>query len=309
MEKYILIDKIRQIQEFASSFQDECHFVTDCDMSLRCSFHVGGTAALALFPCNQKVFVSLLRELNRTETEYRIIGNGTNIVPPDGRYDGVVVYTTKMEKIAVFEEYVTADCGASLNTLIRACLRAGSAGIETLYGIPGSVGGGIYMNAGAFGTEFSQFIRSTQCYDTISDEIRTIEGDALEFGYRTSVYHKNRSLVILSADISLTPGDTSSCASHMKEIAAKRRASQPLDFPSAGSVFKRPAGNFAGKLIEEAGLKGMRVGGAEVSEKHAGFIINRGSATASDVYSLVEKVRSAVKEHSGVTLECEIEFL
>jgi UDP-N-acetylmuramate dehydrogenase len=181
--------------------------------------------------------------------------------------------------------------------------------LEFAHGIPGTLGGAIYMNAGAYGGSMDEVCVATECYDLDSGRICTFRGAQQAFGYRTSVFEQRGRYVILGAELSLKVGDPSRISAQMRDYWERRKASQPLEFPSAGSVFKRPEGHFAGKLIEDCGLKGLTVGGAQVSEKHAGFIINRGSATCEDVKRLVEQIQAVVLERTGVTLECEIRFL
>ncbi|MBO4217378.1 MAG: UDP-N-acetylmuramate dehydrogenase, partial [Clostridia bacterium] len=234
------------------------------------------------------------------------VGNMSNLLFSDGGYRGAVITTKEMANITTSSGKVVADAGASLSALADFCRNASLSGAEFLYGIPGTVGGGVYMNAGAFGGSVSDVLTASEY---IKDgKFIKLDSAAHGFGYRNSVY-KTSGGVIVSAEFSLPEGDRGEITGKMEGYLAKRRASQPLDKPSAGSVFKRPEGFFAGKLIEDAGLKGARVGGAAVSEKHAGFIVNVGGATAEDVKELIQIIKSRVFDSFGVSLEEEIEYV
>jgi len=240
---------------------------------------------------------------------YRVIGKASNVVFSDEGFAGLVIFTGRCDAVTLRDKTVTAAAGIGMTELSRVAQSAGLAGLEFAYGIPGTVGGAVVMNAGAYGGCMADVCISSRCFDMQTGEILTYTGDAQGFAVRTSVYEKNPHLVVLEATMRLTLDDPAQIDARMREYMERRRASQPLQYPSAGSVFKRPVGYYAGKLIEDCGLKGLTVGGAQVSEKHAGFIVNRGGATARDVWDLSELVRRSVKERFGVDLEREIKFL
>ena len=282
---------------------------TDCPLSQHSTFRIGGRARLALFPDTREKLVGVLRMLQDAGFPVLVVGRGSNVVFSDCGYDGAVVLTDKCRAVRVCGERIYADAGVLLSKLANEAREASLSGLEFAHGIPGTLGGAIYMNAGAYGGSMDAVCVATECYDLDSGRICTFRGAQQAFGYRTSVFARGGHYVILGAELSLKVGDPSRISAQMRDYWERRKASQPLEFPSAGSVFKRPEGHFAGKLIEDCGLKGLTVGGAQVSEKHAGFIINRGSATCEDVKRLVEQIQAVVLERTGVALECEIRFL
>ena len=246
------------------------------------SFRTGGKAANIIFPESTEEFVTALRE----NPGAAVLGNLSNTLVLDGGIDGTVIITTKLNSVSVNGNTVTAAAGASLTSVAVAARDASLAGCEFLYGIPGTVGGGVFMNAGAYGGEIAD----------------------IDLGYRTSKLQSTR-YILLSAAFSLQSGNKEVISSAMDDLMNRRMTTQPLDKPSCGSTFKRPAGNFAGKLISDCGLKGMSVGGAQVSEKHAGFIVNSGGATSRDILDLVQLVKKTVFEKTGVLLEEEIRII
>ena len=225
----------------------------------------------------------------------------------DGGIDGTVIITTKLNSVSVNGNTVTAAAGASLTSVAVAARDASLAGCEFLYGIPGTVGGGVFMNAGAYGGEIADIIENAVVF-TPDGKVTTLSKDDLDLGYRTSKLQSTR-YILLSAAFSLQSGNKEVISSAMDDLMNRRMTTQPLDKPSCGSTFKRPAGNFAGKLISDCGLKGMSVGGAQVSEKHAGFIVNSGGATSRDILDLVQLVKKTVFEKTGVLLEEEIRII
>lgn len=271
------------------------------------SFRVGGTGELGIFPKNTSELTHCLSEIRRSELKYYVIGNGSNIIFLDGSLSGIFVFTEGLKEISVEGEEIRAEAGALLSSIATKAAEASLCGLEFAKGIPGSLGGGVFMNAGAYGGQMSDVVISTCCYDTESGETLTLTDHA--FSYRSSIYEKNQKLVCLEAKLKLGRSNKEEITQKMRELAEARRQKQPLEFPSAGSYFKRPEGAFAGKLIEDAGLKGLSVGGAEVSEKHAGFIINRGGATASDILELEKKVVATVYEKFGIRLEREVRVI
>ena len=269
------------------------------------TFRIGGICELGIFPDTKDKLVKALSACISFGVTYRVIGKGSNLLFSDGLTEGACIFTERMSEISVNGDLITADSGASLASLASKAAENSLSGLEFAKGIPGSVGGGVYMNAGAYGGEISTVLVSSTAYDTGSGKTVTLSKSETEFSYRHSVYMEKK-LVCLSATFALVKGDKAAIEGKMKEYAQSRREKQPLELPSAGSYFKRPEGHFAGKLIEDCGLKGLRVGDAAVSEKHAGFIVNLGNATASDVLALEEKIKNAVMDKYGVTLEREV---
>ena len=273
------------------------------------TMRVGGIASLVAFVTSTEQLIRSIQEAKNQGIRYAVIGNGSNVIFSDEGFDGLVVVTTGMKSYSFEDNLIKADCGASLTRLAIDAQRAGLSGLEFAYGIPGTVGGGVYMNAGAYGGSLSDVVISSICFDTQNDTIRKFDMDEHKFAYRHSIYTQNPNLIILAAMMQLEYGDTNESAQKLNENISARKEKQPLEFPSAGSVFKRPLGYYAGELIENSGLKGHRIGGAEVSHKHAGFIINRGGATASDVQRIVEHIRKCVYQNYSVELDCEIKFI
>ena len=271
------------------------------------SFRIGGSAALAIFPETEEEFLFAFGVLEGENP--LVVGRGSNLVFPDEGLSRPVIFTEWLRQLAVENNTITVGAGASVAALCKAACEASLSGLEFAYGIPGSVGGGIYMNAGAYGGELGSFVTSVRYYDRREKTVKTILGKNCVFGYRTSFFKENKDSVILSATFDLKEGDREEILAKMQEFLGRRKATQPLEYPSAGSVFKRPEGAYAGKLIEDCGLKGLSVGGACVSEKHAGFIVNKGSATAENVKALVKMIQTTVFEKTGFSLDCEIEFI
>ncbi len=270
------------------------------------SFRIGGMADLVLHPKSTTDLIESVKALKEAEYPFRVFGNASNLLFSDEGYRGAVIFTTAMQNCTVEEKRITADAGVSFTALAVKARNHALSGLEFAYGIPGTVGGAIYMNAGAYGGSVSDHLISSVCYDPKTNEVFEIVGtDAHAFAYRHSIYMEN-GCIILGGTFDLVSGDTDAIGAKMKEYMDSRRSKQPLEYPSAGSVFKRPEGYFAGKLIEDSELKGYSIGGAQVSEKHAGFIVNRGGATAEDVSNLIEHIQKEVYSRFGVHLETEI---
>ena len=277
-----------------------------------CSFHVGGNVRVVARPKNADQLENLYAFLEENKIKNHLLGRGSNVVISDDGYDGVIVSlgeVTRVDFDITDDNRIVAGAGASMQKLANFAQQNGLAGLEFAHGIPGTVGGGVYMNAGAYGGEICQALASCLIFDKFSGELFVVNGSECEFSYRHSIFTDNKNLIVVFATFALKKGNPDEIKAKMDEYRAKRMASQPLEYPSAGSTFKRPEGHFAGKLIEDAGLKGYTVGGAQVSEKHAGFVINRGGATASDIEKLVEHIKNTVNEKFDVMLECEIEFI
>ncbi len=291
---------------------EKLSLMNNVNMSEYSSMKTGGIAERCFFPQDEKQLVDALKTLEREKIKYYVLGNMSNVLVPDGKLDFVPVITTKMTKTEKKEAdgklHVYACAGVKLTKLAYEICDMGYLGAEFAYGIPGTVGGAVFMNAGAYGSEIKEIADFVDFYDIEKDEIQRIDNENCDFGYRTSAF-QSRKGVILGASFTFEKGNRDEILTRAKETMQKRIDKQPLEYPSCGSAFKRPEGMFAGKLIEDSGLKGKSVGGAMVSEKHAGFIINKGNATTNDVKELIELVQKKVKEKFGVKLEPEIRIL
>ncbi|MDO4632253.1 MAG: UDP-N-acetylmuramate dehydrogenase [Eubacteriales bacterium] len=272
------------------------------------TFRIGGPADFFVTPHETEQVQELIRLCRENEIPWYILGNGSNLLVSDDGYHGVIVQLWRnFNQIRVEGNRITAQAGASNALIAKAALDAGLGGYEFAAGIPGTLGGAAVMNAGAYGGELKDVLTEVTVLDENS-RIRTLQAEELELGYRTSIIAK-KGYVVLEAVLTLAPKDPSEIRARMEELKEQRTSKQPLNYPSAGSTFKRPEGYFAGKLIMDAGLRGFSVGDAQVSEKHCGFVINRGNATAAEVEELMREVIRIVKETSGVTLEPEVKRL
>lgn len=296
------------------SFIENLHHIADLTikdnylLAHGCSFKIGGPAKYALFPESTAALIASVKLIRKSGIRYVVIGNGSNVIFPDEGFNGCVIFTTAMKKITLEQTLLTADCGASLTTAAMTAAKAGLSGMEFAYGIPGSCGGALYMNAGAFNGQIEDILESGTYYDPQIDDVVTLTGKEHCFAYRKSIYTDSEK-VILSATFRLQPGNPEDIRAKMDEYMEKRISKQPLEYPNAGSIFKRYPGFFTAQLIEEAGLKGRSVGGAQVSPKHAGFIVNTGNATASDVSALIDIIKAEIKEKYGIEIECEVRFI
>ena len=280
----------------------------DEPMSRHITFRVGGPADFFATPGTKEEVRDVIRVCQEEKIPYYIIGNGSNLLVSDKGYRGVIIQIYKeMNEVAVEGDMIKAQAGALLSGIAAKALAAELTGFEFASGIPGTIGGACVMNAGAYGGEMKDVLESVTVL-TGEGEILEIGRENLELGYRTSVIAK-KGYVVLEATLKLKHGEGTKIKAYMDELKEKRVTKQPLEYPSAGSTFKRPEGHFAGKLIEDAGLRGFQVGGAQVSEKHCGFVINRDHATAADIMELMRQVQIRVKENSGVDLEPEVKML
>lgn len=268
------------------------------------SFRIGGPAVIA-FPGTCEQLVALYRYCVAEQVQPLILGAGTNILAPDAGMSGIVICTKELKEIKQVEDCVLeAECGASMSRLASSARDLSLTGLEFAHGIPGTVGGGVYMNAGAYGGEMRQVVQKT--WALLPDgSVAEFTAEEHSFSYRHSIFEE-KNAVILKTRIKLQPGEKSEITARMQELLQKRRTSQPLDMPSAGSTFKRPVGGYAAALIDEAGLKGKGVGAAAVSQKHAGFVVNLGGATAADVTATMKMIQKRVYERSGIMLEPEV---
>ena len=296
-----IINAIEQIVSASNVLENE-------PMSRHTTFRTGGPASLFIRPDNKEQLVEVMALIKKLGTEFFVLGNGSNLLVSDKGFDGVVISLSKMNDIHLEgDNDIYAEAGA-MNSQIAAFARDnGLKNFEFAAGIPGTIGGAMIINAGAYGGEMKLVTRSVTVLSP-EGEIMVLDNASMEFGYRSSAI-KGRGYIVISVLLSLEKGDKETITKNMQELAAKRREKQPLEFPSAGSTFKRPEGYFAGKLIEDAGLRGFSVGDAAVSEKHCGFVINKGNATSAEVYELICEVKKRVYENSGVTLEPEVIML
>lgn len=297
---------MRQISlEQISSILQPSDIRTEEPMSMHTTFRTGGNAAVFLIPQDEEQLSGILRILRTNEEAYYILGNGSNLLVSDCGYTGTVIQIYKqMNAIQVNGTTMRVSAGALLSQIAAAAYEHELTGMEFASGIPGTLGGAVVMNAGAYGGEMKQIIQSVRVMKE-DGSIEDITCEQMEFGYRTSIM-KHRPYVALGATIQLQAGDQAEIKARMNELKTQRIEKQPLEYPSAGSTFKRPEGYFAGKLIMDAGLRGHQIGGAQVSEKHCGFIINRGGATASDIYALIRYVVQEVHRQFGIVLEPEV---
>ena len=275
-------------------------------MKAHCSFRTGGPAAAFLVPEDEGTMLKLLAVLSENKAPFYILGNGTNVVFCDESLPYFIISTENLQGISMTEEgYISAQAGAALSRVATFAYENSLTGMEFASGIPGSAGGGVLMNAGAYGGELKDIILSVRCCQRDGSSVRELSGEDCDFRYRHSIFQSGE-YVVLSTVFRLEKGEKNSIAAKMKELNARRREKQPLDLPSAGSAFKRPEGYYAAALIEQCGLKGTSVGGAQVSEKHAGFIVNTGKATSADLKALLTLVSNTVKEKTGIELQREI---
>lgn len=281
-------------------------FIENEPMANRTTFKVGGNARVMAFPKSEEEIIAIINSCNDNSVRFIAVGNGSNLLVSDNGIDACVICLGKdfSEIRLIDDETVFAESGASLMKLCRFALENGLSGLEFAYGIPGSCGGAAFMNAGAYGGEMKDAL--VKCtHITENGERGELSGDALELSYRKSAYSSN-GFVITGLYLKLKKGNREEIKAKMEELIQRRRDKQPLEYPSAGSTFKRPPGYFAGALIEECGLKGKSVGGAQVSEKHAGFVINKGGATCDDILQLCKICSDEVYKQKGVRLEMEI---
>lgn len=271
------------------------------------TMRTGGPAALFAEPRNAQQLAHVHQWAQEKGLSLLILGNGSNLLIADSGFDGLVIHLGRaLSEVSVFANTLTAQAGASLAVAARAAAQASLTGLEFAAGIPGSIGGAVCMNAGAYGGEIAQVIVSARVLTP--EGVRTVSKDELSLGYRSSAVMQN-GWVVLEATFELAPGSPDEIKATMADLAARRREKQPLQYPSCGSFFKRPVGYYAGALIEQTGLKGYRVGDAQVSEMHAGFVINRGHATSSEIYRLMQEVQRRVQAQFGVTLEPEVRLI
>ncbi|MBP5772838.1 MAG: UDP-N-acetylmuramate dehydrogenase [Eubacterium sp.] len=296
-----MIDTLKQIVGENSILENE-------NMANHTTFKCGGNASLYIAPNSTDELVKVLEVLRSENYPYMVIGNGSNLLVKDEGYDGAIVEVDKkISEIDVRGEEIVVEAGAKLSKVATIAMENDLAGFEFAHGIPGNMGGAVVMNAGAYGGEMKDVLKWVKVVDQ-NGEIKTLENEELELGYRTSRVMKEK-MIVLEACIKLELGVMGEIAEVMALLMSKRKASQPLEYPSAGSTFKRPEGYYAGKLVQDAGMKGYRVGDAMVSDKHSGFVINCGNATATEVIQVIKDVQAKVKEDFGVDLETEVRII
>lgn len=281
----------------------------NCPLAPMSTFRIGGRASLAVFPQDREQLIRCLSILREERLPFEVIGNASNLILPDGTYPGILLITRNARSYRFDGISLVAEAGAALPALACAAMKKGLSGLEFAQGIPGTVGGGVLMNAGAFGGSMADVLVSSEWYDCETGRLGQFAGKEHGFGVRTSVYEREKRYILLEATLRLQPDDQDAIRNRMEAFRLRRAQTQPVGMPSAGSIFRHPPGAFAGRLIEDCGLKGTRIGGAEVSTKHAGFIVNRGGATAKDVQALIALIRERVQKETGYWLECEVRTL
>jgi len=291
------------LKECASLFYEK-----GVNLSEHCTFKVGGPCDYAVFPKSESALCAVVDYCNSMDIKYTVIGNGSNVLFSDEGYRGVVIFTTYLKKIRKIRNTLHAECGVSFTALAKYAQTHGLTGLEFAYGIPGTVGGAVYMNAGAYDGEVRNVLQKSSYFDLEESKRFELYNPGHKFGYRTSIYQSNNN-VILSADFELKAGNADEIKAKMDGFMAARKEKQPLEYPSAGSTFKRAEGHFTAKMIDEAGLKGFTVGGACVSEKHAGFVINKGNATAKDIKELIQIIKAKIAETHQVSIEEEVRYI
>ena len=299
-----------ELDKWAADYLPDMEYEKDAPLDRYTSFRIGGPARRMAFPRSGEAAVLLVSHALELGARPFVLGNGTNVLFPDEGVDRLVICTRDMAGVAAgaVAGEITTECGASLAKIAVFAQKAGLSGLEFAHGIPGSLGGAVCMNAGAYGGEMAQVVKEVTVLFP-EDGVKTLSGEEMAFSYRHSLLTEHPDTVVLRATLHLQAGIPGEIREKMDELMARRKASQPLEYPSAGSTFKRPEGYFAGTLIEQTGLKGLTVGGAQVSTKHAGFVINVGGATSADVEELIRQVQQAVYAAHGVHLEPEVRIV
>lgn len=284
-------------------------FYKSFDLSKASTFRVGGKAVVAVFPKNEEELITSVLQAKACGIRFEIIGNGSNVLFSDDGYNGAIIFTKSISNFSLNDNILQASCGTKLSNLSKLACDNSLSGLEFCYGIPATLGGAVAMNAGAYGGEMSDILVSSRAYDIELDKIVVLSKSEHNFKYRKSIFCKKKSLICLSSIFELQAADKNVIKAKMQENLSARQSKQPIDLPSCGSFFKRPDGYFAAKLIDDCGLKGLSVGGAKVSEKHAGFIVNYDHATSKDIILLGELVEKRVFDKFGVKLEREVKYI
>lgn len=301
------MNKYLEFSKLLYDFYQEEDVILNCPMKEHIYFKVGGPVDILVTPINKEQVVKTVKLCKENNVPYFLLGNGSNLLVKDGGVDGVVIKFNKLNNIDINGNEIKAESGALLSNVAKTALANNLTGFEFACGIPGSIGGAVSMNAGAYNGEMAHVIKEAEVVDNYGNII-TLSKEELDLGYRNSLVMK-KGFVVLSATLTLENGQYDNIKDIMNDLTAKRETKQPLEYPSAGSTFKRPEGHFAGKLIQDSGLKGFSIGGAAVSEKHSGFIINKGGATAREVLDVIMHVQKTVKENFDVELHTEVKII
>lgn len=301
------MNKYLEFSKLLYDFYREEDVILNCPMKEHIYFKVGGPVDILVTPINKEQVVKTVKLCKENNVPYFLLGNGSNLLVKDGGVDGVVIKFNKLNNIDINGNEIKAESGALLSNVAKTALANNLTGFEFACGIPGSIGGAVSMNAGAYNGEMAHVIKEAEVVDNYGNII-TLSKEELDLGYRNSLVMK-KGFVVLSATLTLENGQYDNIKDIMNDLTAKRETKQPLEYPSAGSTFKRPEGHFAGKLIQDSGLKGFSIGGAAVSEKHSGFIINKGGATAREVLDVIMHVQKTVKENFDVELHTEVKII
>lgn len=282
-------------------------YLENVSLSKYTTYRVGGIAKIVVYPDNIDKLIELLKYLDKNNIKFKVLGKGSNLIFSSKIYDGVIIILDKLCNIEIKKNIINVEAGYSIIKLSNEAAKLGLSGLEFASGIPGTIGGGVFMNAGAYLSSFSDIVRTVTFLDENYD-IKTYNLEELEYSYRNSIL-RERNYIVLSAELELTPKTPEEIKHIISDRRERRLQSQPLEFPSAGSVFRNPEGDYAGRLIEEAGLKGEKVGGAMVSTKHANFIINHNNATGEDIKELIEIIEKKIKEKYNINLVLEQELV
>ena len=301
MNKYKIFEGL-----FKEFYRSE-NVILDAEMKNYVHFKVGGPADILLIPENKEQVIKSIEVCKENKIPYFVVGNGSNLLVKDGGIKGVVIKLNEVKNITVLDESIEAECGAMLKDVSSIALKNSLTGFEFACGIPGTVGGAVFMNAGAYDGEISHVIESAEIIDDNGD-VKVLSNEELKLGYRSSIVMM-KNYIVLSAKFRLKHGEVKKIKEIVEDLTCKRESKQPLEYPSAGSTFKRPTGYYAGKLIQDAGLKGFSIGGAAVSEKHSGFVINKNNATAKDILDLIHHIQKEVKQQFGVDLHTEVRII
>ncbi len=301
------MNQYKVFKELFEEFYKSENVIIDAEMKNYVHFRVGGPADILLIPESKDQVIKTIENCREKNIPFYVVGNGSNLLVKDGGLKGVVIKLNEVKNIKIVGDIVEAECGAMLKDVSNTALKSSLTGFEFACGIPGTVGGAVFMNAGAYNGEIAHVIESAEVIDD-KGNIITLSKDDLELGYRSSIVMK-KNYIVLSARFKLQNGDEEQIKNAVNDLTNKRESKQPLEYPSAGSTFKRPEGYFAGKLIQDAGLKGYSIGGAAVSEKHSGFVINKNGATAKDILDLISYIQDEVKRQFNVELHPEVRII
>ena len=301
------MNQYRIFEGLFKEFYKSENVIINAEMKKYVHFRVGGPADILLIPENKDQVIKSIKICKENNIPYFVVGNGSNLLVKDGGINGVVIKLNEVNNINAYGEIIEAECGAMLKDVSSVAVENSLTGFEFACGIPGTVGGAVFMNAGAYDGEISHVIDSAEVIDN-NGEIITLSKDELDLGYRSSIIMK-KNYIVLSAKFKLKHGEVRKIKEIVEDLTYKRESKQPLEYPSAGSTFKRPTGYYAGKLIQDAGLKGYTMGGAAVSEKHSGFVINKNNATAKDILDLIAHIQDEVKKQFGVDLHPEVRII